>query len=113
MVEPLGDNSEVPHTKDQEGNAEIARLDNLPAFLDMSENSLDFKTYKQTSVATADSSVMGIRELGKHVPITPGIPSLGVVPGRVPDKGLFIGRSEVVLRDDSEYDLNCHGVEQS
>ena len=61
----------------------------------------------------ADSSVMGIRELGKHVPITLGIPSLGVVPGRVPDKGLFIGRSEVVLRDDSEYDLNCHGVEQS
>ena len=49
MVEPLGDNSEVPHTKDQEGNAEIARLGNLPAFLDMSENSLDFKTYKQTS----------------------------------------------------------------
>ena len=49
MVEPLGDNSEVPHTKDQERNAEIARLDNLPAFLDMSENSLDFKTYKQTS----------------------------------------------------------------
>ena len=49
MVESLGDNSEVPHTKDQEGNAEIARLDNLPAFLDMSENSLDFKTYKQTS----------------------------------------------------------------
>ena len=60
----------------------------------------------------ADSSVMGIRELGKHVPITPGIPSLVVVPGRVPDKGLFIGRSEVVLRDDSEYDLNSHGVEQ-
>ena len=56
---------------------------------------------------------MGIRELGKHVPITPGIPSLVVVPGRVPDKGLFIGRREVVLRDDSEYDLNCHGVDQS
>ena len=48
MVETLGDNSEVPH-KDQEGNAEIARLGKqLPAFLDMSENSLDFKTYKQT-----------------------------------------------------------------
>ena len=49
MVDPIGDNSEVPNTKDQEGNAEIARLGKqLPAFLDMSENSLDFKTYKQT-----------------------------------------------------------------
>ena len=44
MVEPLGDNSEVPHRKDQEGNAEIARLGKqLPAFLEMSENSLDFE----------------------------------------------------------------------
>jgi hypothetical protein len=49
MVVPLGDNSEVPHTKDQEGNAEIAMLGKqLLAFLDKSENSLDFKTYKQT-----------------------------------------------------------------
>lgn len=49
MVVPIGDNSEVPHTKDQEGNAENARLGKqLHAFLDMSENSLDFKTYKQT-----------------------------------------------------------------
>ena len=49
MVVPLGDNSEVPHIKDQEGNSENARLGKqLPASLDMSENSLDFKTYKQT-----------------------------------------------------------------
>ena len=48
---------------------------------------------------------MGIRELGKHVPIAPGIPSLVVVPGRVPDKGLFIGRREIVLSDDSEDDF--------
>ena len=42
-------NSEVPHRKDQEGNAVIARLGKqLPAILDMSENSVDFKTYEQT-----------------------------------------------------------------
>ena len=48
---------------------------------------------------------MGISELGKHVPITPGIPSLVVVAGRVPGQGLFIGRREVVLSDDSKDDF--------
>ena len=56
-------------------------------------------------VTAADSSVMGISELGKHVPITPGIPSLVVVAGRVPGQGLFIGRRGIVLSDDSEDDF--------
>ena len=34
-------------------------------------------------MTAVNHSVMGISELGKHVPITPGIASLGVVLGRV------------------------------
>ena len=53
----------------------------------------------------SQSSVMGISELVKHVPITTGLPSLVVVPGRVPGQGFFIGRGEVVLSDKSEDDF--------
>ena len=67
----------------------------------LSDNSLSITL----DVTAADSSVKGISELGKHVPITPGIPSLVVVAGRVPGQGLFIGRREVVLSDDSKDDF--------